>query len=231
MIRIDPNHPQPTNKESSVFTTRSPLFATRALPYLLPLAVGCGAAVERPGFEAEVRGAIETTLRGTSAFAPSGLTLSAGDTNGTLVFAASDGAGLTSGSYDVGPTSSNPGSAPFVNALFIAGTPSRPMGVFRGSAGALTITTATKQRLAGRFELDAVGVLADADAVRTGSTDSVAVRVSGSFLVLDPCSAANSQAAAPCVRRFNRAGEVRLRAGLSPQFEPSTRFLTLDDRK
>jgi hypothetical protein len=219
-----------------VFTTRSALFATIALPCLLPLAAGCGASVERPGFEAEVRGAVETTMRGTSAFSPNALTLSAGEsrggaTGGTLVFAASDGTGLTVGSYDVGPTSSNPGTSPFVNTLFIAGTPSRPIGVFRGSAGALTVTSATKQRIAGRFELDAVGVLAGGAATRAESADSVAVRVSGSFLVLDPCSAATSQAAAPCARRFSRAGEVRLLSLVSSRFEPSNRFSTLDSRK
>lgn len=179
-----------------VFTTRSALFATIALSYLLPLAAGCGAAVERPGFEAEVHGAVETTMRGTTAFTPSALTLSAGDSGGTLVFS-SDGAGLASGTYDVSPM----GSTPFVNALFIAGTPSRPVGVFRGRAGALTVTTATEARIAGRFELEAVGVLADGDSTRA---DSAAVRLSGSFLVLDPCGAATSQAAAPCARRSSR---------------------------
>jgi hypothetical protein len=182
-----------------------------ALPCLLPLAAGCGAAVERPGFEAEVWGAVDATMRGTSVFTPSALTLSAEDSSGnggTLVFAASDGAGLASGSYGV-----NPGSnTPFVNALYIAGTPSRPIGVFRGSAGALTVTTATEQRIAGRFELEAVGVLAGGDPTRTNPTDSAAVRVSGSFLVLDPCSAVTTQAAAPCARRSSRATEVRLRA-------------------
>lgn len=170
-------------------TTRSAPFATLALSGLLPLAAGCGAAVERPGFEAEVKGAVETTMRGTPAFSPSALTLSADDSSdrgGTLVFAASDGAGLATGSYAVSPK----GRSPFVNAVFIAGIPSRPIGVFRGSAGALTVTTATEQRIAGRFELEAVGV-----------ADSAAVRVSGSFLVLDPCGAASSRAAAPCIRR------------------------------
>jgi hypothetical protein len=170
-----------------------------------------------------VRGAVETTIRGTSAFSPSALTLSAGDgsdgavNGGTLVFAASDGAGLAFGSYDV-----NPGSkTPFVNTLYIAGTPSRPIGVFRGSAGALTVTTATAQRLAGRFELEAVGVVTDAGGAqaRSSSKDSATVRVSGSFLVLHPCSAVTSQAAAPCARRSSRATEVRLRAVavVSPQ--------------
>ena len=216
-----------------MFTTRSVLRATIALPCLLPLAAGCGAAVERPGFEAEVRGAVETTMRGTSAFTPSALTLSAGDgsdggvAGGTLVFAASDGAGLASGSYDV-----NPGSkTPFVNTLYIAGTPSQPIGVFRGSAGALTVTTATEQRLAGRFELEAVGVMADGDDARSTPKDSATVRVSGSFLVLDPCSAATSQAAAPCARRSSRATEVRLRAAVAvAQSESSKRSTTTDPR-
>jgi hypothetical protein len=199
-------------------TTRSALCATIVLPCLLPLAAGCGVAVERPGFEAEVRGAVETVMRGTPAFTPSALTLSAGDSGGTLVFA-SDGGGLASGSYDVSPV----GSTPFVNALFIAGTPSRPLGVFRGRAGTLTVTTATEKRLAGRFKLDAVGVLAGGDSTRTNDADIAAVRLSGSFLVLDPCSAATSQAAAPCARHSRRATEVRLR--VSPS-ESTTRFST-----
>ena len=210
-----------------MFTTRSARSTTVALSCLLPSAVGCGAAVERPGFDAEVTGAVQTTMRGTSAFTPNALTLSAGETGdrgGTLVFAVGHGAGLASGSYAVGPGA----DTPFVNALFIAGVPSRPVGVFRGSAGALTVTTATEERLAGRFELDAVGVLADGYTTRTRTTDSAAVRVSGSFLVLDPCSAAISQAAAPCARRFSRAGEVRLR---SSQSEPSNRFSLLESRK
>ena len=205
-----------------MFTTRSTLCATLALPCLLPLAAGCGAGeragFERPGFEAEVTGAVETTMRGSPVFSPSALTLSAEDGSdrvaggGTLVFAASDGAGLSSGSYGVGPGN----DAPFVNALFIAGVPSRPLGVFRGSAGALTVTTATAQRIAGRFELEAVGVVTESDtdgkAARTSSRDSTTVRVSGSFLVLDPCSAVTSQAAAPCARHSSRATEGRLRA-------------------
>ena len=203
-----------------MLTTRPTLFATIALPCLLPLAVGCGAAVERPGFEAEVHGAVEATMRGSSAFTPSALTLSAGDGGGTVVFAGSDAAGLSSGTYDVSPDA----KPPFVNALFIAGTPSRPVGVFRGRVGALTVTTATEERLAGRFELEAVGVLADGDSPRT---DSVAVRLTGSFLVLDPCSAVTSQAAAPCARLSRRADEVRLR--VSPS-ESKTRFTTIRSR-
>lgn len=204
-----------------MFTTRSVPLATIAVPCLLPLAVGCGAAVERPGFEAQVRGAVETTMRGTTTFTPSALTLSAGDGGGTLVFTASDGAGLASGRYDVSPTASTPS----INALFIAGTPSRPLGVFRGSEGALTVTTATEQRIVGRFELEAVGVLAGRD---PASADSGAVRVTGSFLVLDPCSAATAQAAAPCARRSSRATEVRLR--VSPS-ESKTNSSTTDSRK
>jgi hypothetical protein len=193
-----------------VFITRSALFAAIASSCLPPLVAGCGAAVERPGFEAEVRGAVEATMRGTTAFTPSALTLSAGDgskNGGTLVFAASDGAGLTIGSYDVSPR----GKPSSVNALFIAGTPSRPLGVFRGRAGALTVTAATEERIAGRFDLEAVGVI---DGGGTTRTDSAAVRLSGSFLVLDPCNAATSQAAAPCARRSSRATEARLRAAV-----------------
>ena len=217
-----------------MFTTRSTLSATIALPYLLPLVSGCGAAADRPGFEAEVRGAIETTMHGVSRFSPSALTLSTGESSdegdrrlvgGTLVFAASDGAGLTSGSYDVSRRS--PGSRiPFVNTLYIAGTPSRPIGVFRGSAGALTITTATEQRIAGRFELDAVGVINDAggDTARRTPKDSATVHVSGSFLVLEPCSAVTSRAAAPCARRSSRAtDEPRLRAVAVALPQSSTR--------
>jgi hypothetical protein len=187
--------------------TRSALWATIALPSLLPLGAGCGAAVERPGFEAEVRGAVEATMRGTVAYTPTALTLSAGNGGGTLVFAASDGAGLESGRYEVSPV----GSPPLVNALFITGVPSRPAGVFRGRTGALTVTIASEERLAGRFDLEAIGVLADGDSTHTGNTDSAAVRLSGAFLVLDPCSAATSQAAAPCARRSSWATEVRLR--------------------
>ena len=210
-----------------MFTTRSALRATIVLPCLLPFGAGCGAAVERPGFEAEVRGAVATIMRGTPVFSSSGLTLSAGDSGGTLVFAASDGAGLASGSYAVSPT----GNTPSVNALFIAGTPSRPIGVFRGSAGALTVTTATEQRIDGRFELEAIGVIADGtDEARTSLKDSATVRVSGSFLVLDPCSAATSQAAAPCARRSSRATEARLQAGAAVPSHSRTRSPHTDPR-
>ncbi|HUQ80871.1 MAG TPA: hypothetical protein VM076_07030 [Gemmatimonadaceae bacterium] len=207
-----------------MFNTRSALFAAIASSCLPPLAAGCGAVVERPGFEAEVRGAVEATMRGTTAFTPTTLTLSAGDgsrNGGTLVFAASDGAGLTTGSYDVSPRARSAS----VNALYIAGTPSRPLGVFRGRTGALTVTAATEERIAGRFELEAVGVIAGGGATRT---DSAAVRVSGSFLVLDPCAAAISQAAAPCARHSSRAKELRLRTSPS---ESTTRSTTIRSRK
>ena len=210
-----------------MFTRRSTLCATIALPCLLPLAAGCGASVERPGFEAEVRGAVATMMHGTPTYTPSALTLSSGDgsgNGGTLVFAASDGAGLTSGSYGV----NSKGTTPFVNTLYIAGTPSRPIGVFRGSAGALTVTTSTEQRIAGRFELEAIGVMGDGDETRSPTRDSATVRISGSFLVLDPCSAASTQAAAPCARLSSRAAdEARLR--ISPS-ESTTRSTTVRSR-
>ena len=154
---------------------------------------------------------VEMTLRGIPAFTPAALTLPAAD-GGTRVFAGSDGAAPAASRHDVGgdPSardSSGAGPAPFVNALFIAGTPSRSVGVFRGRAGALNVATATAERIAGPFELEAVS-LAAGDPNRA---ESASVRVPGSFLVLDPCAAATSQAAAPCARRSRRVTGERLR--------------------
>ena len=55
-----------------MFTTRSARSTTVALSCLLPSAAGCGAAVERPGFDADVTGAVQTTMRGSRDFAGGG---------------------------------------------------------------------------------------------------------------------------------------------------------------
>jgi hypothetical protein len=211
-----------------VFIACRPSLARIVALCLPQLAAGCGVPPEHSGFEAEARGAVETTMRGTPAFTPTALTLS-GDSGGTLVFAGSAAAGLESGRYAVQRLDQpsgvvGPGPTSFVNVLFIAGTPSRPVGVFRGRAGVLTVTAATEARIAGRFELEAVGVLADGD---QPSADSASVRLSGSFVILDPCSAATSQAAAPCARRSRRTAEGRLR--FSPS-ESTTRSTTIRSR-
>jgi hypothetical protein len=45
--------------------------------------------------------------------------------------------------------------------LYLAGSATRPAGVFRAHAGTVEITTGTMERVSGRFELSATGFLAD----------------------------------------------------------------------
>jgi hypothetical protein len=131
-------------------------------------------------FEAHTTGAKVVTLRGSAEFglvqgeAEQGafvLTLGAESPAGAVVFTRSTGARLERGVYKV---SEDPSGA--IQALVVTGSPTRPTGAFRASAGTLTITRSRGDSIEGSFDIDAVGF----DAVDQGD-ETRELRVHGTF--------------------------------------------------
>jgi hypothetical protein len=77
------------------------------------------------------------------------------------------------------------------HACFIAGTVTRPVGAFHGETGWVTITSVEAERIAGKFELRARGMLA-ADI----ADEDEWVTVRGSFVALGDSTAARIESVA-----------------------------------
>jgi hypothetical protein len=147
---------------------------------LVPLSIASllanGPASPDVGHRARVAGALEAVLNGGATFGPvrgmGGACLSAScapafslelGTNsreGSVVFSRIRGDRPLKGTYRV--TLLQPGVEPAdeLHALIALGPVGRPSGVFRAVRGTVTITLSTERRIAGRYELRAVGFLA-----------------------------------------------------------------------
>ena len=131
-------------------------------------------------YEAELRGAATTTLRGTAEFGQAGgsedgpfvITLGARSDDGAMVLTRWDGSRPWAGDYRISSDSTDDG----IQALIVTGSIEAPTGVFRAKGGTVSITSSSLRRMAGRFELDAMGVLA-AEPER----ENRRLRVRGSF--------------------------------------------------
>jgi hypothetical protein len=89
-------------------------------------------------------------------------TISLGATRGksalTLSMAGGQLPGL--GTYAVRPLEERVANQPQFEALFVAGAPEHPLGVFRAESGKVTITRSEAGRISGEFELQARGFVA-----------------------------------------------------------------------
>ena len=155
---------------------------------LLPAALGGqrdASSASRSGFSAEVRGAYAGRHNGRVSFGPVGqpgepgasytITLGADDADGAIVFTRLGGVRPAPGRYPIGESAALD-SAGGIRVLYLAGSATRPAGVFRAHAGTLEITDVGPDRLSGRFELSASGFLADRP-----DDESRAVTLTGAF--------------------------------------------------
>jgi len=134
-------------------------------------------------FSAVLTGDVKATISGGAAFGPVAggptapdvftVSLGADSSQGTVLFTQPNSRSLKVGSYrisDVGVIGRD------IKALVVLGSSERPQGVFRASAGTLTITSISAYAITGLFFLDATGFLAS-----TPEQEDHRVSVSGSF--------------------------------------------------
>jgi hypothetical protein len=134
-------------------------------------------------FSAVLTGDVKATISGGATFgrvaggptAPDVFTVSLGadSSQGAVLFTRPNSRSLKVGSYHVSDTGVTEGS---VQALVMLGPSERPQGVFRASAGTLTITSISDYTITGLFSLDANGFLASKP-----DQEDQRVSVSGSF--------------------------------------------------
>ena len=120
-------------------------------------------------FWADVQGAYTATPTGKVAFGTVGkpgepgasftITLGAKDAGGAIVFTRLDGVTPAPGRYPVGNATALDQVGGF-RALYIAGSATRPEGVFQADAGTIEITSISGSGVKGLFELTATGFLA-----------------------------------------------------------------------
>ncbi|HEX5634183.1 MAG TPA: hypothetical protein VFX50_13180 [Gemmatimonadales bacterium] len=117
-------------------------------------------------------GALPATAELPQAFS---ITLGAESKTGALVLMQRAGAAPLAGRYAVREYAA--GNVSDFSALFVAGSPSEPMGVFRGEQGSITITATRPGRVEGRFRIEARGFLAAAP-----ERDDLRVTLEGTFV-------------------------------------------------
>jgi hypothetical protein len=140
---------------------------------------------DRSHFWMDVQGAHRATATGRVAYGPVGrpgeagasftITLGAQDGEGAVVFTRLDGATPEPGRYAIANTDATDRVGGW-HALYLAGSATKPEGVFQADAGMLEITSATEGRISGHFELTGTGFLADSP-----EDESRHVTVRGSF--------------------------------------------------
>jgi hypothetical protein len=140
---------------------------------------------DKSHFWMDVEGAHRATSTGRVAYGPVGrpgepgasftITLGATDAEGAVVLTRLDGITPAPGRYPVGDTDAVDRVGGF-RALYLAGSATRPEGVFHANGGMVEITSATAGRISGHFELTATGFLADSP-----EDESRHVTVRGSF--------------------------------------------------
>ena len=102
-------------------------------------------------------GALPATAEVPAAFS---ITLGAHGATGALVLMQRVGAVPLAGRYRVSEWSG--GDSADFSAVFVAGSPAEPIGVFRGESGTVTITATRPGRIEGKFRIEARGFLAAA---------------------------------------------------------------------
>jgi len=134
-------------------------------------------------FSAVLSGDVKAAISGNAIFgripggptAPDVFTVSLGadSSDGAVLFTQPNSRTLKVGSYRISDGDGTEGS---VQALVMLGSSEQPRGVFRASAGTLTITSISDYAITGLFSLDATGFLAS-----TPGREDQRVSVSGSF--------------------------------------------------
>jgi hypothetical protein len=117
-------------------------------------------------------GALPATTEVPAAFS---ITLGAQSESGALVLMQRVGAVPLAGRYAVSEWSGHDGAD--FSAVFVAGSPAEPIGVFRGESGIVTITATRPGRIEGKFRIEARGFLAAAP-----DREDVKVVLSGVFV-------------------------------------------------
>jgi hypothetical protein len=140
---------------------------------------------DRSHFWMDVEGAHPATVTGRVAYGVVGhpgepgasftITLGASDAEGAVVFTRLDGVTPAPGRYPIGDTDVVDRVGGF-RALYLAGSATRPEGVFHADAGTIEITSAGAGRVSGHFELTATGFLSESP-----EDESRQVIVRGSF--------------------------------------------------
>ena len=103
------------------------------------------------------------------------ITLGAQSSSGALVLMQRVGTTPLAGRYAVSEWTGHE-SADF-SAVFVAGSPAEPIGVFRGESGTVTITATRPGRVEGKFEIVARGFLA-----ASPSKENLKVTLNGTFI-------------------------------------------------
>lgn len=132
-------------------------------------------------------GALPATNEVPAAFS---ITLGAQSESGALVLMQRVGTVPLAGRYAVSEWSGD-GGADF-SAIFVAGSPAEPIGVFRGESGSITITATQPGRIEGKFRIEARGFLA-----ASPDKEDVKVTLTGTFVALGNSTVANVQQVAP----------------------------------
>jgi hypothetical protein len=136
-----------------------------------------------PAFRAEIAGEVSARPSGTARFGVSGgaegapavftISLGADGEEGSVLFTRRSGARLVPGTYRI---SNRADGTDDIRALVMAGSATRPIGVFQGTAGSLVVTSVGELEIRGTFRIDATGFLA-AEPER----EDRSVQVSGAF--------------------------------------------------
>jgi len=132
-------------------------------------------------------GALPATHEVPAAFS---ITLGARSESGALVLMQRVGTVPLAGRYPVSEWSGHDGAD--FSAIFVAGSPAEPVGVFRGEAGTVTITATRPGRIEGKFRIEARGFLAAAP-----EKEDVRVTITGTFVALGDRTVASVQEVAP----------------------------------
>jgi hypothetical protein len=132
-------------------------------------------------------GALPATAEVPAAFS---ITLGAQSESGALVLMQRVGAVPLAGRYAVSEWSGRDGAD--FSAVFVAGSPAEPIGVFRGESGSVTITATRPGRIDGKFRIEARGFLAAAP-----DREDVKVTLTGTFVALGNRTVATVQQVSP----------------------------------
>jgi hypothetical protein len=144
--------------------------------------------VDEARFALTTTGALRITASGDATFgelpasaevpAAFSITLGAESQRGAVVLMQRAGTTPMAGRYRVRDFAE--GDDADFSALFVAGSPSEPIGVFRGRSGTVTITATRPGRVEGTFVIEARGFLAS-----NPRNEDVRVRITGTFVALD----------------------------------------------
>jgi len=134
-------------------------------------------------------GALPATPEVPAAFS---ISLGAQSESGALVLMQRVGAVPLAGRYAVSEWSRHDGAD--FSAIFVAGSPAEPIGVFRGESGTVTITSTRPGRIEGKFRIEARGFL-----TTSPDREDVQVTITGTFVARGNHAVASVQQVSPLI--------------------------------